>query len=184
MQVAKYRPRLRGFSVREHGSRMVRINRLLPVLLVTAAAYAEDGVDAMCQGADEATLLLRGADFEVTGYDSGRGVLTLRPAATLVRERAPLTLRSGGPLLLAMGAEELEAALDARSRGALVLDLTVRCEVRAQDGPLLQPCCVAATPAVARQRSGQMLLAERDLSRAASDAEASSSAPAAVAAVG
>ncbi len=127
---------------------------------------ADDGVGAMCRGADDATLRLETHEFEVTGYDPGRGVLAIRIAPFIIREGGrTLRLRSIGPVLLAMGAADLEAAIDARRRDALDLEVRVRCTERPTLGPYADACCDTATPVLASLRAGEVLLAQRDVTK-------------------
>ncbi len=139
-------------------------------LLVSAAHGApggvvaeEPGFEAMCRGAEGARVELDASEFEVSGYDSGRGVLTLRLAPVLVRARGQVLVDARGPVPLAMGANDLETALEARKRGSLRLELDVHCVQRSPFGPRLDQCCGSIRPDIARLSAGQLLVAERNL---------------------
>lgn len=145
---------------------MIRLLIIATVALPPTSSWArDDGAEAMCHGADVARVPLEGYEFEVSGYDPGRGVVTLRLAPFVIRDGRVLGLSSVGPLLLAMSASDLEVALDARAKDTLRLELTLRCVERPVMGPYADTCCDKAVPVVAKLTAGQMLLAERDVTR-------------------
>lgn len=144
------------------------MKRALLIATVWPAALwaAGDGVEAMCRGADDATIRLDSHEFDVTGYDPGRGVVAVRLAPFVVRANGrTLGLRPIGPVLLAMGATDLDTAVDARRKDTLRLDVRVRCTARPTLGPYADACCDEATPVLASLRTGQLLLAERDVTK-------------------
>ncbi len=146
---------------------MIRLLIIATVALPPTSSWADDeGVEAMCHGADVGHVPLETYEFEVSGYDPGRGVVTLRLAPFIIRSGRVLGLKSVGPLLMAMSSSDLEVALEARRKDALRLDLTVRCIERPLLGPYADACCDRAVPVVARLTAGQMLLAERDVTKA------------------
>ena len=103
---------------------MIRLLIIATVALPPTSSWADDeGVEAMCHGADVGHVPLETYEFEVSGYDPGRGVVTLRLAPFIIRSGRVLGLKSVGPLLMAMSSSDLEVALEARRKDALRLDL-------------------------------------------------------------
>jgi hypothetical protein len=139
-------------------------------LAPTEAVLADPDGDSDCRaddGADE--MVLRGDEFQIAGYDSDNGVVALRVA----RELEPVPGRRGRVRLvgtdedlhLPMLPASFQLALEAGQSQALQLVMKVH-RVEAPTRPVVtREDCADVMPDRVELKSGQLVLAERDLHR-------------------
>ena len=150
------------------------MHRLLIIVTLSLAptegALADPDGETDCrahEGADE--MVLRGDEFQIAGYDSDNGVVAVR----VTRELEPVAGRRGRVRLLGadddlhlpMRPASFQLALEAGQTQALELVMKVH-RVEAATRPVVtREDCADVMPDRVELKSGQLVLAERDLHR-------------------
>lgn len=127
-------------------------------------ALATPGLEALCQGARTADVVVGADEFAIIGFDVETQALSIRPPRTLLSDdHGPCRLRlDDEDLLLPVQSEAVQLILDAWKASAL--ELMVRVERLDQDLPPERIACQQLKPVSVELRIGELKVAERVLS--------------------